>query len=330
MSAAYLQFWTRNHCITRAEIERALWQDRTLIKTSLMRQTLHLIPSDEFWLYIAAQRPSRVAGALRVMARCGISREEGEALTPLIMDALSSGPLGRTAIADAVRPKVSKRVRAWMALVWSMIRLPVAEGLVCHGRGEGNEVVFIRVDQWLPKLKPQAIAVTAAQCELLRKYLRAFGPATLSDFSHWSGISMQEVRPLRSLLEADLTDLPGETQGCLLLREDAAALNDKYGEQNSVRLLPSFDTYLLAHRDKDHLLSARYYKRVYRNQGWISPVVLIDGAIAGIWSYKLQGKNLLVEIAPFVGISRTARSRIEKEGRGLASFFESELVLKFA
>src|ERR1700691_1238755 len=54
MSSAFLQLWARNHALTRAEIEAALWQDRTLIKTSLMRQTLHLIPSDEFPLYIAA------------------------------------------------------------------------------------------------------------------------------------------------------------------------------------------------------------------------------------------------------------------------------------
>src|SRR5713226_6157652 len=88
MSAAYLQLWTRNHAITRAEIESALWKTRTLVKTSLMRQTLHLIPTDEFPLYIAAQKPSRVAGALRIMAKFGIAREEAEALTTLIMDAL--------------------------------------------------------------------------------------------------------------------------------------------------------------------------------------------------------------------------------------------------
>src|SRR6267378_4947381 len=60
MSAAYLQLWTRNHAITRAEIENALWKFRTLVKTSLMRQTLHLIPTDEFSLYIASLKPSRV------------------------------------------------------------------------------------------------------------------------------------------------------------------------------------------------------------------------------------------------------------------------------
>ncbi len=329
MWAACLQLWTRNHAITRAEIENALWKTRTLVKTSLMRQTLHFIPTDEFHLYIAALKPSRVAAVLRVMARCGIAREEGEALTPLIMEALAAGPLGRAAIAAAVRPKVSKRVRAWMEKVWSHVRVPVAQGLVCYGAGEGNEVVFIRVDRWLPHLKPKTISATEAQCALLRKYLRAYGPATLTDFSHWAGIPMQEVRPLRALLEDELAEIPGDTKNCLLLREDVAVLNSSPAAKASIRLLPNFDSYLLAHRDKDHLVSAKHYKRVYRKQGWISPVVLIDGAVAGVWSHKLHGRRLLVEIEPFAKISRTERAGIEREAERLALYFESDLEVRF-
>jgi hypothetical protein len=330
MSAAYLQLWTRNHSITRSDVESALWKTRTLVKTSLMRQTLHLIPVDEFPLYIAAQKSSRLAGVLRVMARCGIGREEAEALTPLIMDALASGPLGRTAIAAAVRPKVSKRVRAWMEKVWSMIRLPVTEGLICHGPGESNEINFIRVDQWLPDLKLKPIPATEAQSVLWKKYLRAYGPAAVTDFSHWSGISMQEIKPLRALLEPELAEIPGTKS--LLLCEDVPVLNSSPAAKpcSCVRLLPIFDSYLLAHRDKDHLLSPKHYKRVYRNQGWISPVVLIDGAIAGVWSYKLQRRQLIVKIEPFDKLSRTARTGIEREANRLALFFESSLELKFA
>lgn len=337
-SAAYLQLWTRNHALTRAEIEGALWKTRTLVKTSLMRQTLHLIPVDEFQLYIAALKPTRVAAVLRVMARCGIAPEEAEALTPLIMDALSSGPLGRAAIAAAVRPKVSKRMRAWMEKVWSHIRLPVLEGLICHGPGENNEVTFIRVDQWLPHLKPKSITATEAQIALLRKYLRAYGPATVADFSHWAGISMQEAKLLPALLEAELLEIPGEKKSRFLLREDISVLNnvlnnspnDSPRGRTCIRLLPSFDSYLLAHREKDHLLSAQHYKRVYRNQAWISPVVLIDGEIAGVWSHKLQSKKLLVNIDPFGKLSKAQRAGIEQEAASLALFFKAELDLHFA
>src|SRR5580658_6951016 len=330
MSAAYLQLWTRNHAITRAQIENELWKTRTLIKTSLMRQTLHVIPTDEFPLYIAALRPSRLAQAMRVMERCGITREESETLIPLIMETLASGPLSRPAIAAAIRPKASKQVRFWMENSWSLVRLPVAEGLICYGRGVGNAIVFIRTDDWLPKLKRERISATEAQCTLLRKYLRAYGPATLTDFSHWAGIPMRELQRLPTLLEPELAEIPGGKKNRLLLREDVATLSGRPSANPSIRLLPIFDSYLLAHREKDHLLSPQHYKRVYRNQGWISPVVLIDGAIAGVWSHKLQNKKLLVEIEPFGNLSKAERAGIEREAEHLALYFDSALEFKLA
>jgi hypothetical protein len=330
MSAAYLQLWTRNHAITRAEIENALWKTRTLVKTSLMRQTLHFIPTDEFASYISALRPTRFAQAMRVMERCGITREESEAITPKIMDILSAGPLSRPAIAAAIRPQASKQVRFWMENSWSLVRLPIADGLICYGQGEGNEVVFIRTDHWLPKLKAKLLPATEAQCALFRKYLRAYGPAALGDFSHWAGIPMQEVKLLPPLVEADLAEIPGDKISSFMLREDIAALNKSGEKKSCIRLLPIFDSYLLAHREKDHLLSPQHYKRVYRNQGWISPVVLIDGAIAGVWSHKLQNKKLLVEIEPFGNLSKAERAGIEREAEHLALYFDSALEFKLA
>ncbi len=329
MSAAYLQLWTRNHALSRAGIEDALWKTRTLVKTSLMRQTLHLIPTDEFATYIAALRPSRFAQAMRIMDRCGITREESAALIPLIMQTLSAGPLSRPAIAAAIRPKASKQVRFWMENSWSLVRLPVAQGLICYGRGEGNAIVFIRTDHWLPKLKLERMSAPEAQSALLRRYLRAYGPATLHDFAHWAGLPMQDVKPLRALLEPELAEIPGDTKNSLLLREDVAVLNSNSAAKVSIRLLPHFDSYLLAHREKDHLLSAKHYKRVYRNQGWISPVVLINGAVAGVWSYKPQGKRLSVEIEPFGKLSKAERAGIEREAESLAQFFGSALELQF-
>ncbi len=335
MSAAYLQLWARNHSLTRADVENSLWKTRTLIKTSLMRQTLHIIPTDEFPLYISALRPCRVAQALRTMERCGIKREEGESLTPLIMDALAAGPLGRSGIAAALRPKVSKRVLRFMDLSWSHIRVPIAEGLICYGSGEGNEIAFVRTDQWLEKrthtkVMSQSLTPVEAQCALLRKYLRAYGPATVRDFAHWAGLPMQQAKLLPSLLASELAEVSVGGKICFMLREDAPALRDVSGKTPSVRLLPLFDPYLLAHREKDHLFAAAHYKRVYRNQGWISPVVLIDGEIAAVWWHKIQKKKLTIQVEPFEKLSKATRRGIEREACSLAIFFASELDLSFA
>ena len=326
MSAAYLQLWARNHAITQAEIESALWQSRTLVKTSLMRQTLHLIPADEFALYIAAVRSSRVAAVLRIMARFGITREEADDLSALIMDALSAGPLGRAEITAAVQPRVSRRVRAWMGKVWSIVRIPVAEGWVCYGPGEGNQVKFIRVDQWLPKMKP--VAEAAAQHALFRKYLRAYGPATISDFSHWSGIAMKDARQVCELVKDELREVTVDGETRMVVRGDLAALTSRSRGTGVVNLLPNFDAYLLAHADKDHLIEARHYKQVYRNQWWISPVILLDGRVVGTWSYKFHGRKMTVEIDAFEKFPRPIRCSVEQEAASLGSWFRKEVEIR--
>ncbi|HWG39659.1 MAG TPA: winged helix DNA-binding domain-containing protein [Candidatus Acidoferrales bacterium] len=328
MSAAQLQLWARNHAITPAAVNNALWKTRSLVKTSLMRQTLHLVPADEFPLYIAAHKNARAKAVLSIMARCKITREEADALTALILEELKNGPSPRAAITAAVRPKVSRRLRVWMDKVWSIVRLPVIEGLVCYGPGEGNQATFIRTEHWLPvQSRVDAVKFDAmqAQQELFRKYLRAYGPATLQDFAHWSLISMAEVRALRPLLDSEIA----EHNGLLLLREDMKILQATSPEMNSVHLLPYFDVYLLAHRFKEHFLKPQFYKRVYRNQGWISPVVLINGEIAGVWSYKLSRKAVEIEVELFARVGPRTRKQIRDRAKELADLFQSPLAFSF-
>lgn len=320
MSAAQLQLWARNHAITPAKVNDALWKTRSLVKTSLMRQTLHLVPANEFPLYIAAHRSSRSKSVLSIMARLKITREEADGLSVLILETLKAGPAPRAAITAAVRPKVSKRVRAWMDRVWSIVRLPVIEGDVCYGPGEGNQATFIRTEHWLPA-QHKADEVQA-QKELLCKYLRAYGPAMLKDFAHWSLISMAQVKALRPLVDAEVV----EYDGLLLLRKDVKALQNASTEMNSVHLLPYFDVYLLAHRFKEHFLKPQFYKRVYRNQGWISPVVLINGEIAGVWSYKLSPKTAEIEVELFARVDSRTRKQIKDRAAELADLFQCPLL----
>jgi hypothetical protein len=267
------------------------------------------------------------------MARCKITRDEADALSALILEELKTGPAPRAAITAAVRPKVSKRLRVWMDKVWSIVRLPVIEGLVCYGPGEGNQATFIRTEHWLPaqsmvnekKIDAVKFDAVQAQKELFRKYLSAYGPATLQDFAHWSLISMAEVRALRPLLDSEIA----EHNGLLLLREDMKILQATSPEMNSVHLLPYFDVYLLAHRFKEHFLKPQFYKRVYRNQGWISPVVLIKGEIAGVWNYQLSRKALEIEVELFARVASRARAQIKERAAELADLYQRPLAFSF-
>jgi len=327
MSAAEMQLWARRHDLTRAEIHSALWEKRRLVKTYGMRGTLHLLPAADFSIYINALKKSVVESVRRIMLRLDITAKEADGLNEAAMETLSAGPLTKGELTEQVKFKVGKKVRGAMAQFWNVFRPAFAAGLICYGPESGKEAVFIRVDQWLPKQKE--ISETEAQQMLLHRYLRAYGPATLQDFSHWTGLSMKEAKAIWEMLQEELVEVSIENEKAFLLRDDHDQLTNSSPDGQVLRLLPHFDPYLLAHADKNHLVDSSHYKRVYRNQGWISPVILLDGKVIGVWSYTRGAKRWALEIEAFEKFSKMIHAKIEAEALSLGNFLETEWEIKF-
>jgi uncharacterized protein YcaQ len=328
MSSAAMACWARMIGITADAIHSALWKRRTLVKTSCMRQTLHLLPSADFPIYITALKRSRRAALLRGMARFGMTATDLNGLNALVMESLQPGPMSQRDLTEAVKPRLNKRIRAWMERFWSILRPAVVEGLICYGpeqrdgKGRRNDAVFVRVDQWLPRQKglDEMKDELTSQHILLRRYLQAYGPATLRDFSFWSGISMKESREIWNSLSQELAEVSIEGQKRSILGRDLDVLAKSVLDDEVVRLLPGFDPYLLAHAEKDHIVSSQHYKRIYRNQGWISPVILINGRVVGIWSCTRKGKALSCKVELFEKVSKLHRTKIQDEAESLGRF----------
>src|SRR5207247_9992815 len=101
-----------------------------------------------------------------------------------------------------------------------------------------------------------------------------------------------DSREIWAGLEPELAPIDVGGRIGLVLREDLPALRRAKFEGPVVRLLPSFDAFLLGVKDKSHLVDPGHYKRVYRPQGWLSPVVLVDGRVGGLWSHQREGGRL--------------------------------------
>jgi hypothetical protein len=174
------------------------------------------------------------------------------------------------------------------------------------------------VDHWLARQK--RISEEEAKQLLLRRYLGAYGPATVSDFSKWSGMLMKEASPLWRAFDSDLIEVSIGDKKASVLREDREQLSNAILREPVLRVLPSFDPYLLAHAEKDHLVDRAFYKRVYRDQGWISPVLLLNGRVIGIWSATPRGKGGPFDLELFQKVSKATRAKIEEETASLAEF----------
>lgn len=329
MSSAEMAIWARGHHHKQTDIQSALWNERSLVKTSCMRQTLHLLQTSDFLLYINALKRSRLAALHQIMSRFGITPKEAEAMTAAIVAALADGPQTQPELIQQILPEVGKKLKAYIKAAWSIqiFRAALVEGLICYGPPRGSKSTFIRVDQWLPPQKE--IPETEAKRTLLRRYLRAYGPATARDFSRWSGISMAEVKPVWESLQEELREIQSEKQKSYILRNDYDALAQSNLNDHLLRLLPGFDPFLLGHTEKDHLLDLRYYKRVYRAAGWITPTVLLNGKIIGIWTHTRNTNHMMLRIELFEKIQKKHRAQIEAEAASLADFWSTSCKIEF-
>src|SRR2546429_9520491 len=89
-----------------------------------------------------------------------------------------------------------------------------------------------------------------------------------------------------------------------------------------VRLLPYFDSFLLGHKSHRNIVDQGNHKKIYRNQGWVSPVLLVDGRAQGVWSHQQNKNNLTIPMTPFSRMSKAVSLRIKEEASDLGRFLE--------
>ncbi len=331
LSAAELAARARLDGLRPGEIEAELWERRSLVKTWAMRGTLHLLPAFEYGLWQAALDTYDhylKGGWLRGF---DITREELDLLLDTVRDVLGVEGLTRDELADAVAEAAgSPALGEKLGDSWGAYLKPASfRGSICFGPGRGRNVTFVSPAAWLDA-RPGP-AGEEALAEVTRRYLGAYGPATAAEYSRWWGPRRpaQATRYLRALgEEAVEVDVEGEPHWALAADIEAIAGAATGGV---VRLLPAFDPYVIGSaRDVPAILAPEHKARVHRPQGWISPVLVVDGRIEGIWSHERAGGRLAVRIEPFGGIPLEVREAAEGEAGRLAAFFGDEMSLEWA
>jgi hypothetical protein len=188
MSSAELTLVARVDGLEPDPVRRALWEERTLVKTWAMRGTLHLLPSAEFPLWQAALSTRRgyLAGAW--LKAFGVTRPELERLIDAVGDALDGRMLTREELAARVGELTgSERLGGKLRESWGAMLKPAASrGRLCFAPNQGQQVRFTRPDTWLDGWRDHD--PDDAMLQVTRRFLAASGPVTWEDFARWWGI----------------------------------------------------------------------------------------------------------------------------------------------
>jgi Winged helix DNA-binding domain len=329
MSAAELALWARIENLEPDAVAHALWEERSLIKTWAMRGTLHLLPSSELHLWQVVPGLDRRYLRPAWQRYFGITAEELERLTAAVAEALDGQVLTREELIDeASRRLGSEELGAKLRFSWGNMLKPAAfRCLLCFGPSLGQKARFAGPESWLGSL--QLVDEKKAEQEVTRRFLATYGPATRDVYAQWLGIARRRAGSL-------ITALADEVAAVEIEGTSAWALTSQLGDiakaqqPRSLRLLPAFDQYVLvASRDAANFLPGPFRDRIYRPQGWLSPVLLVDGRMDGIWRYERKGSRVHVQIEPFLDLPPWARQAAEKEAESLAKFLSRDLELNW-
>ena len=338
MAAAQLALRVRVRGLTLEDVDRALWKDRTLARAWCMRGTVHLVPSDEFAVFVRGSSTRQLARVENWLHRTGGTMSSADRLLAAAGAAMDR-PRTRADLAvrirDALGVPIEKRgSRGWgspldvagFRVGRSIVTIPDLAFIgsyraqACFGPDEGQGTTFVRPDAWLPRWSD--LPLEAAEEALLVRYLRAFGPATVHDFAAWSILAVSRAKQVWSRLADQLEPVALQGETAWILRRDLSALERSRLRSPTVRLLPYFDSFLMGHKGRDHLVDAAHYRRIYRPAGWVYPAVLRNGRVAGEWSYERANARLHVTVRPYAPLDAGTKDRVEAEADDVARFLE--------
>jgi uncharacterized protein YcaQ len=318
MSAAELALAARSQGLSPGHVQESLWERRELVKTWCMRGTLHLLPARELGLWVAALARRSQWRRPAWLRWFGATLEEMEGLIATIDARLDGNGMTREEVA-AMAPA---HLQEQMLHGWGSHLKPAAyQGALVFGPNRGRNVTFVHPERWLGRVdRPDA---EDALRELVRRYLKAYGPATHEDFARWWGGEAAPARRILKSLGDEVVQVEAEGRSAWILAADESLLRS-LNPPRSVHLLPNFDVYTLHYRPREEFIPPGTYDRVFRQAGWISPVVLYDGAVAGVWDRK----NRVLRVELFVRETKRLRTGIEREAKRLAEFLGLAVDLK--
>jgi hypothetical protein len=299
LAQARLGVRSRSTRLTEAGVTAAL-ADRTVVRTWLMRNTIHLVAADDLrWLVHLfgpmirrrfAKRWSELGLTPKVLARA-------EALAPQL---LARGPVTRHEFAAQLRERRVIGELDRQASVHLLVHLATV-GLTCHTDGDR----FALIDDWVPDA-PQGPRGDDALAELARGYFRAFSPATPADFTTWSGLASGRAV---ALIRDELTPVQVNGKAGYRLGEPR--------ESTGVRLLSAFDNFLIGYRDRSGIVPESHRAEIYVG-GIIRPTIVRDGATVGRW--RLDRSAGRVEVRYFGRATQALRTAVEDEVADIARF----------
>jgi hypothetical protein len=310
VSPPFVGLWTRLREFRRLDLTGPI-ERGAVVRATMMRSTLHLVTAEDYRLFRLVLQPALTRAYQGFNGPFIVGLNLGR-LVEAARERMASGPIGNAELRELLAGLEPERAPA--ALMYGVrSHLPMIQVPTGGRWGHGGVGAYALAEAGL-------VPPEEALPQLVRRYLAAFGPASVADAQAWSGLAglrgafealRPELRTFRDQRGVELFDLPDAP----LPAADTPA---------PVRFVPEYDNLVIGHADRSRVLPDAHRRLVLLSAGRVRATVLVDGFVAAAWRAERAGKTARLRIEPFRPIDPTASAEIEAEGERLLRFLEPD------
>lgn len=296
---------------TETAVERAI-ADKQILRTWPMRGTLHFVATEDARWMLKLLTP-------RVIARCATLYRQSELddkiflkSRKLFIGALQGGKqLTRPEMYEVLeRAKISTAGQRGLHILGHLAQ----KGLLCFGARKGKQQTFALLDEWIPESKD--LEREEALCELAMRYFTSHGPATLEDFTWWSGLSPADARTSLDMIKGQLVQEIVNATKYWFVQNILTSKNNSSGAY----LLPAYDEYTVAYKDRSVVLDPAH--ATLAKNGIFNPVLILNGKVRGTWKRTLKKDQVVIDVTAFDKLSKSNTHIIKEAAAGYSQFVD--------
>ena len=297
-----------------ADVEKA-FNDGAILRTHLMRPTWHFVtPSDIRWM-LALTAPRVNAANAYYYRKFELDIEIFNRSKDTMIKALQGGKnLTRTILKSALEQQGI--IADGLRLSYIMMKAEL-DGIICSGPRQGKQFTYALLEERVSSVK--SLQRDEALAQLTMRYFTSRGPATLKDFSYWSGLTMKDAKEGIAMLRLNLASELIEDQEYIFIPDRWK--NEK--EIQATFLMPDYDEYGMSYKDRSAILNLGSSILQSQDANTASNhMVVIDGIIKGTWRHTFKNNSVNIETTPFTVLSEREKHELEKAIKRYKEFVE--------
>lgn len=292
-----------------------------IIRTHILRPTWHFVAADDIYWMLALSAPQVKRFTASAAKKYDFDSKKLDQINAKIEKLLAgNNHLTRDEIMRGLDIKKSSSEDFLSAVIMMNAEL---DGLVCNGKMKGKQTTYALLEERVPK-STTVFTKEEALAKLAKRYFESHGPATLLDFSWWSGFSPTAVKLALNLIESELNSVEIDNQKYWFGTDFSES--DNFCE--SVHFLPAFDEILISYKNREASILLEDQPKAFTRNGIFKPIILENGKVIGLWKRTIKKDHAKIETQFFSALDKTKKNTLFQAIKPFENYLETKISIE--